>query len=67
MTERRFIVAHPDGRRYSVTRDVFLRLYEPQGFVVEGPETGSAFMGALGHADRPARRRVHGRFVRRDV
>jgi hypothetical protein len=64
MPEPRVIVVHPDGRRYSVTRDAFRRLYAPQGFAIEGPETGSAFAGALGRTERPARRRVRGRFVR---
>lgn len=61
----RVLISHPDGRRYSVPQAAFAELYEPQGFTIEGPETGAVFMGALGRADRPARprRRVKGRFV----
>lgn len=64
MLEPRLIISHPDGRRYSVTQDGYERVYRPQGFSVEGPETGAAFMGALGRAGRPVRRRSHGRFTR---
>lgn len=62
----RVVIHHPDGRRYSVEEDAFRRLYERQGFAIEGAETGAAFMGALGRAERPTRprRRVRGRFVR---
>lgn len=64
----RVLISHPDGRRYSVPAAAFAELYEPQGFTVEGPETGAAFMGALGRAAQPTRprQRVKGRFVRTD-
>ena len=66
MSEQPVLISHPDGRRYSVPPDAFTELYEPQGFVIDGPETGAAFMGALGRAERPVRprRRVKGRFIR---
>lgn len=57
MSDKRVIVVHPDGRRYSVTLAAFRDLYEPHGFTVEGPETGAAFSGALGRAETPARPR----------
>lgn len=62
---RRFIISHPDGRRVSVTEEAFQRLYEPQGFTIEGPESGADFHGALGRPERPQRpRRVRKRRAR---
>ncbi len=55
MTERRFVIVHPDGRRYSVTEEGFRRLYAAQGFAVEGGETARALSGALGSNRRRPR------------
>lgn len=53
MTERRVIIVHPDGRRYSVTEDAFRALYEPEGYTVEGPETPAAFVADVPRSRRP--------------
>lgn len=43
MSDERHIISHKDGRQYSVTRDAFAKLYEPQGFRIDHTETTSDF------------------------
>lgn len=47
MASTRVTIAHPDGRRYSVTPDAFERLYAPLGFSIEGPTTESDFVAIV--------------------
>lgn len=43
MAEKRHIITHRDGRSYSVTKDAFTKLYEPEGFKLGDEETPAAF------------------------
>ena len=53
-TTDRVIISHPDGRRFSVTRDAHRRLYAAQGFVVGEPETPAAFVANVPRAPKRA-------------
>lgn len=43
MAENRVIIEHKDGRSYSVTREAFEAMYQPEGFKITGEETDAAF------------------------
>lgn len=54
MAEQRFIVEHPDGRRYSVTQEGFDAVYRDQGFTIAGEETAADLVPSV---PRPPRGR----------
>lgn len=51
----RVIIAHPDGRTYSVTPEAHERIYAAQGFAVVHPESPDDFVADV-PAPRPVRR-----------
>ena len=59
----RVVIAHPDGREYSVTEAGFRGLYAEQGFKVVRNEDGTPYEGASGSSDedKAAQRRERSR------
>lgn len=64
--EKRHIIEHKDGRSYSVTKDAFQRIYEPEGFKITGEETPAAFVAVGVPAARKPRSRPSSKRPARD-